>query len=320
MGALLWPSQQHQKLSFTHKHWLIIVLDSESPEIWRYLKEIEQENNFIEKYVKLQHKVSSVSWSDEEGQWTICIDNLVTNEQFKDKADFIINGGGVLNKWKWPAVAGLHDFKGTLVHSACYPENLDLKNKKVALIGAGSSAVQILPRIYDDVSKVFTWVRTPIWIAAAFAQEFAGEKGGNFVYSEDQHKIFDDPDRYLRYCKMIEDELNQRYSFIINGSPTQKQAREYSTQIMTDALKSRPELLEKIMPIDFDVGCRRRESTSIIIATLLTDLATPGNGYLEALTGAKTTAYTEQITQITERGFIDPQGVEHDVDVSRILR
>lgn len=248
------------------------------------------------------------------------VENLVTRERFDDKVDFIINGGGVLNKWKWPAVAGLHDFQGKLVHSACYPEDYDLHGKKVALIGAGSSAVQILPAIYSQVSQVYTWVRSPIWIASAFAQAFAGENGGNFVYTKEQHELFHEPDRYLRYCKMIEDELNQRFSFILNGSPAQKQAREYSTKIMTDALKGRPELLEKIMPTDFNVGCRRRKfllrGGRSWPYCILTGLATPGNGYLEALTSPKTTVYTSQVGQITKRGFLDPEGVEHEVDVS----
>lgn len=233
--------------------------DSESPEIWRYLKDIEQEFNFIEKYVKLRHKVVSASWSDIRSKWAITVLNLDTGDQFEDEADFIINGGGVLNKWKWPDITGLHTFKGKLVHSASYPEGYDLKGKRVALVGAGSSAVQILPKIYDQISELYTWVRTPIWIAAAFAQEFAGENGGNFLYTEQQHGLFADDDRYLRYCKMIEDELNQRYNFIINGSTAQKEARKYSTKVMTEALKERPDLLEKIMPADFDVGCRRRK-------------------------------------------------------------
>lgn len=207
--------------------------------------------------------MTSASWLDRHGQWTISVVNLVTGEQFEDRVDFVINGGGVLNKWKWPAIDGLHDFKGKLVHSACYPEGYDLTGKKVALIGAGSSAVQILPNIYDQVAELYTWVRTPIWIAAAFAQEFAGENGGNFIYSGEQHKTFADTDKYLQYCKMIEDELNHRYSFIINGSTAQKEAREFCTGVMAQALKDRPDLLQKIMPVDFDVGCRRRESSHL---------------------------------------------------------
>ena len=99
---------------------------------------------------------------------------------------------------------------------------------------------------------------------------------------------------------MIEGELNQRFSFIINGSPAQIEAKDFSIKEMKRNLKDRPELLKHVMPNDFFVGCRR---------------PTPGNGYLEALTGPKTTAYTEQLQRITERGFIDPDGTEHEVDV-----
>ena len=112
--------------------------------------------------------------------------------------------------------------------------------------------------------------------------------------------MFEDPDAYLAYCKMIEGELNQRFTFIINGSKAQDEARDFSINEMTKGLKGRPELLENIMPTDFFVACRR---------------PTPGNGYLEALTGSKTTAYTEQLQRITEKGFIDPDGKEHEVDV-----
>ncbi|KAK4948538.1 hypothetical protein LTR10_012542 [Elasticomyces elasticus] len=273
---------------------------SQSPEIWKYLKMVEQENNFIDKYVKLQHKILSVSWDEGTAQWTIRVQNLKTGQEFEDHSDFIIDGGGVLNKWKWPNIPGLHDFKGTLLHSAQYDERTDLQGKRVALVGAGSSGVQILPNVYDRVEKIYTWVRTKIWITAGFAQDFAGKDGANFVYTEEQQKLFEDPDEYLAYCKMIEGELNQRFSFIVNGSPQQKTAREFSMNEMKAKLKHRPDLLERIMPNDFDVGCRR---------------PTPGNGYLECLAAEKTQVYTEQLQRITEKGFIDPDGNEQEVDV-----
>ncbi|KAL2395806.1 FAD-binding monooxygenase tazF [Exophiala dermatitidis] len=273
---------------------------SHSPEIWEYLKTVDRENNFTEKYVKLRHRVVALSWDDGTGQWTVRVENLATGRVFDDHADFIIDGGGVLNRWKWPDIPGLHDFKGTLLHSAQWDENTDLTGKKVALIGAGSSAVQILPNIYGKVDKVYTWIRNKIWITAGFAQNFAGKDGANFIYSEEQRKLFEDPDEYLAYCKMIEEELNQRFGFIINGSPAQKQAREFSENEMKTHLKDRPDLLEKVMPTEFYVGCRR---------------PTPGNGYLQALAGEKTQAYTSQLQRITEKGFIDPDGNEQEVDV-----
>ena len=69
---------------------------------------------------------------------------------------------------------------------------------------------------------------------------------------------------------------------------------------MRTKLASRPDLAEKIIPKDFAVGCRR---------------PTPGNGYLEALVQPNVTTYTEQLQEITEKGFIDSEGVEHEVDV-----
>jgi cation diffusion facilitator CzcD-associated flavoprotein CzcO len=261
---------------------------------------VEQENNFIEKYIKLQHRIVSLSWDDSVAQWEIRVQDLQTGREFEDYADIVINGGGVLNKWKWPDIDGLHDFKGTLLHSAQWNQSIDLTGKRVALIGAGSSAVQILPNIYDKVDKVYTWIRSKIWITAGFAQEFAGNDGANFVYSDEQRQLFEDPDEYLVYCKMIEGELNKRFSFIINGSKAQSDARKYSENEMKNHLKNRPDLLEKIMPTEFFVGCRR---------------PTPGNGYLQSLAGEKTVAFNAQLQKLTEKGFIDPDGNEQEVDV-----
>lgn len=154
---------------------------SYSPEIWRYLKGIEEENNFIEKYVKLRHQIERVEWDDEAGLWRMRIRNIETDEVFDDAAEFYINAGGVLNNWKWPNLPGLHDFKGKLMHSAQYEEGYDLKGKRVAVIGAGSSGVQIVAKIQKEVDHLYHWVRSPIWITAGFAQRWAGKDGANFA-------------------------------------------------------------------------------------------------------------------------------------------
>jgi cation diffusion facilitator CzcD-associated flavoprotein CzcO len=220
---------------------------------------VAQENNFVEKYIKLRHKIMGVSWTDEASKWTLTGRNLATGQEFEDQVDIIIDGSGILNRWKWPDIEGLHDFTGDLLHSANWNQGCDLTDKRVALIGAGSSGVQILPNIYDRVSKVYAWIRNPIWITAGFAQAFAGKGGANFAYTDEQRKLFSDPDAYLAYRKAIEDELNRRFEFIINGSQAQKDARKFSENEMKTLLMKRPDLLDKIMPTNFDVGCRRRE-------------------------------------------------------------
>lgn len=82
--------------------------------------------------------------------------------------------------WKWPDIEGLHTFQGDLFHTGNYKEGYDLTGKRVAVIGSGSSGVQVCASIYPDVEKLYTWVRSPTWITAAFGQQFAGKNGQNF--------------------------------------------------------------------------------------------------------------------------------------------
>lgn len=86
----------------------------------------------------------------------------------------------LLSAWKWPKIQGIELFKGRLFHTANYQEGYDLKGKRVAVIGSGSSGVQTVASVYDDVSKLYTWVRSPTWITAGFAQKYAGKAGANF--------------------------------------------------------------------------------------------------------------------------------------------
>ena len=87
---------------------------------------------------------------------------------------------GVLNNYKWPEIKGLSDFKGTLCHTARWPADLDLKGKRVAIIGSGSSGIQLLATVQPEAGRIFHWIRSPTWITTAFAQQFAGPDGKNF--------------------------------------------------------------------------------------------------------------------------------------------
>ena len=153
---------------------------SYSPEIWDYLKEIEQENNFISKYIKLRHQIERAEWDNSNGSWRFVIRDLVSGEVREDSAHFFINAGGVLNNWKWPDVPGLNEFKGKLMHTACYEEGTDLQGKRVAVLGAGSSGVQCVAKVQKEVDHLYHWIRSPIWITAGFAQTWAGHDGANF--------------------------------------------------------------------------------------------------------------------------------------------
>ena len=169
------------------------------------------------------------------------------------------------------------------------------------MIGVGSSGIQVTANIATQVKQLYTWVRSPTWITAGFAQKYAGPDGANFEYSEKQKRKFaENLPEYVRYTKEIEDELNQRFKFILNGTPEAREAKEFSTGQMQDKLKGRQDLINMLVPTKFGVGCRR---------------PTPGNGFLEALTLPHVMTFPKEMIKVTHRGFIDHQGLEHEVDV-----
>jgi cation diffusion facilitator CzcD-associated flavoprotein CzcO len=274
---------------------------SGAKEIFDYFRWVAESNDLL-KYVQFKHTVVGAEWQEADGKWKVKVmkDNN-PDDTFYDYADFFINGGGVLNKWRWPQIKGLHDFKGKLLHSARWNEGVDVQGKKVLVIGVGSSGVQIIPKIVDKVNQLFVVARSSIWITAGFAPHYAGPKGENFDYSEETKQRFrDNPIFYLSYCKAIESELSVRFKFLINGSEDSIAAKKYATKEMTRKLAKKPELAARLIPDGFNVGCRR---------------PTPGNGFLEALTEEKTNVLFDVIQEVTPTGFIDAEGKAHDVNI-----
>ena len=74
-----------------------------------------------------KHRCVEARWNEETSKWHVKVQNLDTQEIVEDVADVFITGSGPLNQWKWPDVPGLHDFKGTLLHSANWDEDFDPK-------------------------------------------------------------------------------------------------------------------------------------------------------------------------------------------------
>jgi len=88
-------------------------------------------------------------------------------ETFVDAADVVCSAVGILNHWKWPKIPGLLDFKGKLFHSAAYDTSYDYSGKRIALIGGGSSGIQILPQIQPKAAHVDHYMKGRTWIPPA---------------------------------------------------------------------------------------------------------------------------------------------------------
>lgn len=107
-----------------------------SKEIFKYFKDFTRKYG-LSKYIKLEHEVVGATWMEAEAQWKVDVKDLRSGNTQSSFAHILVNAGGILNAWRYPPIPGIKDFKGDLVHSAAWPEHLDLNGKVVGLIGNG---------------------------------------------------------------------------------------------------------------------------------------------------------------------------------------
>ncbi|KAJ9614291.1 hypothetical protein H2200_002427 [Cladophialophora chaetospira] len=290
------PSHAYQFTWARNPNWSHFY--SSSKEIWQYFKDIATRFG-LEKYIKFQTTVESATWHEDRGQYEVKVRG-VDGSQFEDWCDILISGSGILNSWKYPDIPGLETFKGKLMHSAQWDESYDLTGKRVAVIGGGSSAVQLIPSIQPKVKKLTAFLRSPAWITTGFGAKYAAKDGTNFAYCEEQRRKFrDSPDDYLQYCRDVEGELNKRFSLMHTQDKDQLDSRSSTTAMMAEQLNGDPILTKRMIP-NFSLGCRRM---------------TPGSGYLHSLTQKNVECVHKSVVRLTETGIVDDSGAEHEVDV-----
>jgi cation diffusion facilitator CzcD-associated flavoprotein CzcO len=137
------------------------------PEIQQYFEGFAKRHG-SEKYMKLNSKVVEGVWDEEEGKWNLVIEDQKTGEKWDDWCHVLVNGAGILNNWKWPDIEGLHDFKGSLMHSAKWDHSVDFNGKNIGVIGTGSTSVQIVPALQPDVNHMKVFMRSPTWVSPPF--------------------------------------------------------------------------------------------------------------------------------------------------------
>lgn len=97
-------------------------------------------------------------WDADELRWEI------ETAQGELTADVVVSATGPLSEPKLPEVPGLAEFPGKVFHSARWDHDYDLGGKRVAMIGTGASAIQIVPAIAPDVERLTLFQRTPPWV------------------------------------------------------------------------------------------------------------------------------------------------------------
>jgi cation diffusion facilitator CzcD-associated flavoprotein CzcO len=128
------------------------------PEIFAYMRELVPRLG-LGPHLRLGRRVVELRWLADRGRW-----RLRTADGEELLARFVIHGIGALRDPKLPDLPGLADFGGPVVHSARWPEGLDLRGQRVAVLGTGASAVQLVPALAPEVRQMTVLQRSPAWV------------------------------------------------------------------------------------------------------------------------------------------------------------
>ena len=126
-------------------------------EIRGYLRDCAQHYGVLP-HIRFGREVRSAEWDDDAQRWT-----LETSDETLT-AQILVAGTGPLHEPSIPDLPGLDGFEGRAYHSAQWDHTHNLKNERVAVVGTGASAIQLIPRIQPDVSELTVFQRTPPWV------------------------------------------------------------------------------------------------------------------------------------------------------------
>ncbi|MGV0786242.1 NAD(P)/FAD-dependent oxidoreductase [Mycolicibacterium sp. XJ2] len=236
--------------------------------------------------IRFNTKVLGAVFDDDQNLWRIEIDSgdVVTSR-------FLINACGALVTPNLPDIDGVDSFAGVTMHTARWDHSQDLSGKRVAVIGTGASAVQVIPEIAPVVKQLTVFQRTPIWCFPKFdvplsprVRRMMRLPGGHVV-----QRLISQGFVELTFT------LPAQY-FTIN--PIAKNMSKAGEAYLRKEVRD-PQVREKLTP-DYAVGCKR-----------------PGfhNTYLSTYNRDNVELVTEPIDKITGSGVATVDGATREADV-----
>jgi len=206
-------------------------------------------------------------------------------------ATAVLAATGILHHPRIPELEGLESFQGAAFHTARWPDGLSLDGKRVAIIGTGSTAVQIVNEVTDKVASLRLFQRTAQWIWPE----------PNSLYSEDDKARFrDDPDILRHIRQRMSGVIDERFSnALVNVNGPEMAALEAQCKRNIEEHLHDPELRRKLTP-DYRAGCKR-----LIMA----------DGFYANMQQPHMDVVTERIERIETTGIRTADGTLHELDV-----
>jgi len=270
--------------------------------LWAYFKSVAEKHG-LRKHIRFETTVEEAVFDEATSQWEVRVRGKDGRTETL-KATAVISAVGQLNQPRLPDIPGRDSFAGPAFHSARWRHDVDLKGKRVAVIGTGASAFQFVPAIAPDVGHMDVFQRTPPWLGPT--PDYHDPVGPGEQWLLEHVPFYEKWYRFWLFW-MLTDGIYEAVKADPDyaGPPTAvSDANLMLREMLVEAIKpqaaDRPDLLEKVIPT-YPLGGKR---------------SVRDNGvWIEALKRPNVDLVTEPITAIQPEGVVTADGKLHAADV-----
>lgn len=255
---------------------------SNSEEIQRYIVDIADRFDLRRK-IKFNTRIVEAHFDETNNLW-----EAKAQDGRIFRARFVVGAMGPFAESRIPDVPGLKKFKGTMAHTAKWDRNIDLRGKRVAVVGSGASAIQVVPAVQPLAKELKVFQRTPSWVVPK----------ADYEYSELEKMLY----RYLPFTQKIRRAViygltELLATAIVWDTPMTDLLERISKRHRESAIKD-PELLRKVTP-EYRLG-----RTRMLIS----------NDWYPALAQPNVELVDHGVDSLTENGIV-ANGKEYPVDI-----
>ncbi len=257
----------------------------------------------VRSHIRFRTEVTSARFDPTTASWQVDVRTSEgRNETLTVKA--IISAVGQLNRPKLPDVEGLESFAGPAFHSARWRHDVPLRGKRVAVVGTGASALQLVPEVAKEASRLFVFQRSPAWMVPNPNYHRRVSEGKKWLlrhvpyYGRWYRFLLFWPGSDGLWPSLVIDPAWPHQNRSINAA--NEEMRVAFTDYMRQQLGDDPALLEKVVPKYPPFGKRMLQDNGSWLATLKRE---------------NVELVIDRITRVTRDGIVCRDGKEYAVDV-----
>ena len=252
-------------------------------EIWDYLRDVSTRHRLEEK-IQYGVEVTGAVWDEDRHRWTV---HTTNGETYDARA--VVSGVGALHIPNIPDLPGTETFQGPRFHSAQWDHDIDLRGKRVAVVGTGASAVQFTPIIAEQAERLTVFQRTPPWVLPKNDKAIPAWKRSFFRSAPQVQRAYRNALYWMLESRAVG--FNGQINIL---KYAEKIVERYIRKAVDD-----PVLQDKLIP-NYRMGCKRILQSNTYYKTFNHD-------HVELIDSG--------VAEFTPNGVVDNTGREHEVDV-----